>query len=74
MFVAAYYATKLVLELDMDATVPRDDDMLEVDGAEDGVEKEGVANKEDDSLHDSSQMTEEDEVISDYDSCVFFED
>ena len=35
---------KLVLELDVDATVPRDDDMLEVEGAEDGAEKEGDAN------------------------------
>ena len=74
MVVAYYSATKLVLELDMDATVPQDDDMLEVDGSEDRVEKEGVTNKEGDSLHDSSQMTEEDEAISDDDLCVFFED
>ena len=50
MVVASYSATKLVLELDMDATVPRDDDMLELDGAEDGVEKEGVASGEGEEL------------------------
>ena len=44
MVVIASSAAKLVLELDVDATVPRDDDMLEVEGAEDGAEKEGDAN------------------------------
>ena len=35
-------AENLVLELDVDATVQRDYDILEVEGANDGVEKEGV--------------------------------
>ena len=44
MVVTASSVAKLVLELDMDPTVPQDGDMLEVEGAEDGVEKEDIAN------------------------------
>ena len=44
MVVAAFSAANLVLELDVDANVPRDDYMLELEGAEDGVEKEDIAN------------------------------
>ena len=40
------YSTNLVLELDVEATLPPDDDMLEVEGAGTGVEKEGVVNGE----------------------------
>ena len=47
MVVAAFSAANLVLELDVDANVPRDDYMLELEGAEDGVEKESVATRED---------------------------
>ena len=46
MFVAASSAADMVLELDVDTTVPRDDDILEVEGTKDGVEKEGVVNRE----------------------------
>ena len=48
--VAASSAAKLVLELDVDTTVPRDGDMMEVEGSEDGVEKEGVASGEGEEL------------------------
>ena len=44
MVFATYSAVDMVLELDVDKTVTRDDDMLEVEGAEDGAEKEGDAN------------------------------
>ena len=44
MVVATYSVANLVLELDIEATVTQGDDMLEVEGAKDGVEKEGVAN------------------------------
>ena len=50
MFVAAYSTADMVLELDVDTTVPLDDDMLEVEGTKDGVEREGVANGEDKEL------------------------
>ena len=50
MFVAASSVDDMVLELDVDTTVPRDDDMLEVEDTKDGVEKEGVANGEDKEL------------------------
>ena len=46
MFVAASSVSNMVLELDVDTTVPQDDDMLEVEVAKDGVEKEDVANGE----------------------------
>ena len=46
MFVAASFLTDMVLELDVDTTVPRNDDILEVEGTKDRVEKEGVANRE----------------------------
>ena len=46
MVVSDSYAEKLVLELDVEATLLQDDDMLEVEGTEDEVEKEGVANGE----------------------------
>ena len=46
MVVAASSAADMVLELDVDTTVPRDDDILEVEGTKDGVEKEGVVNRE----------------------------
>ena len=36
----------MVLELDVDTTVPRNDDMLEVEGTKDGVKKKGIANVE----------------------------
>ena len=36
----------MVLEMDVDTTVPRDDDMLEVEVTKDGLEKEVVANGE----------------------------
>ena len=61
MFVAASSVDDMVLELDVDTTVPQDDDMLEVEVTKDGVEKEDVANGEGKfSLYDSSHMTEED--------------
>ena len=61
MVFATYSAVDMVLELDVDKTVPRDDDMLEVEGAEDEVEKEGVVNGEgEEILHDYSHMKDED--------------
>ena len=50
MVVATSSAFKLVLELDMDATVPLNDNMLEVEGASDRAEKEFFANREDKEL------------------------
>ena len=47
MVVSAFSTANLVLQLDVDATVPIDYDILEVEGAEDGVEKESVATRED---------------------------
>ena len=44
MAVAAYSVADIFLELDVDTTVPRDDDMLEVEVTKDEVEKEVVAN------------------------------
>ena len=44
MVVAASSAVELVLELDVDATVTQDDDMLEVEGVKDWVENKVVAN------------------------------
>ena len=46
MVVAASSDSDMVLELDVDTTVPQDDYMLEVEVTKDGVEKEGVANRE----------------------------
>ena len=43
MVVSAFSTANMVLQLDVDATVPIDYDILEVEGAEDGVEKESVA-------------------------------
>ena len=45
MVVAASSSANIVLELGVDVNVPRDYDMLEVEGAEDGMEKKGVANR-----------------------------
>ena len=50
MFVAASSVSNMVLELDVDTTVPQDDDMIEVEGTKDGVEREGVANGEEKEL------------------------
>ena len=44
--VAASSVAELVLELDVDTNVPRDDDILEAESASYGVEKEGVTNWE----------------------------
>ena len=44
MVVTTFSHVKLVLELDVDTTVPRDDYNLEVEDAENGLEKEGVTN------------------------------
>ena len=46
MVVTAFYAANMVLELDMDTIVTRDDDMLEIEGTNDGLEKESVVNGE----------------------------
>ena len=40
----------MVLELDVDTTVPQDDDMIEVEGTKDGVKKKGIANVEGEEL------------------------
>ena len=45
MVIATFSAAEMVLELDVDATVMQDYDMLEVEGAGDGMENEGVANR-----------------------------
>ena len=50
IFVAASSDADMVLERDVETTVPQDDDMIEVEGTKDGVEREGVANGEDKEL------------------------
>ena len=42
MAVAAYSVADIFLELDVDTTVPRDDDVLEVEGTKDGVKRRAL--------------------------------